>query len=60
MSQNALRLSWPREAVDARLLQIRQGIPAACLKADTGLINTVIKSGLLLQATDPQAVQLWL
>lgn len=32
MSQNALRLSWPREEVDARLLQIMQGIHAACLK----------------------------
>ncbi|MDP2408510.1 MAG: glutamate dehydrogenase, partial [Hydrogenophaga sp.] len=32
MSQNALRLSWPREEVDGRLLQIMQGIHAACLK----------------------------
>ncbi|AEG91686.1 NADP-specific glutamate dehydrogenase [Ramlibacter tataouinensis] len=32
MSQNALRLSWPREEVDARLLQIMQGIHAACLR----------------------------
>lgn len=32
MSQNALRLSWTREEVDARLLQIMQGIHAACLK----------------------------
>lgn len=31
MSQNAARLSWPREEVDARLLQIMQGIHAACL-----------------------------
>ncbi|PKO78815.1 MAG: NADP-specific glutamate dehydrogenase [Betaproteobacteria bacterium HGW-Betaproteobacteria-15] len=31
MSQNALRLSWPREEVDGRLLQIMQGIHAACL-----------------------------
>jgi glutamate dehydrogenase (NADP+) len=35
MSQNALRLSWPREEVDARLLQIMQGIHAACLKHGT-------------------------
>ena len=32
MSQNAARLSWPVEEVDARLLQIMQGIHAACLK----------------------------
>jgi glutamate dehydrogenase (NADP+) len=32
MSQNALRLSWPREEVDGRLLQIMQGIHVACLK----------------------------
>jgi glutamate dehydrogenase (NADP+) len=32
MSQNALRLAWPREEVDARLLQIMQGIHAACLR----------------------------
>jgi glutamate dehydrogenase (NADP+) len=32
MSQNAVRLSWPREEVDARLLQIMQGIHAACLR----------------------------
>jgi glutamate dehydrogenase (NADP+) len=32
MSQNALRLAWPREEVDARLLQIVQGIHAACLR----------------------------
>ncbi|RYF24789.1 MAG: NADP-specific glutamate dehydrogenase [Comamonadaceae bacterium] len=32
MSQNAARLSWPREEVDARLLQIMQGIHAACLQ----------------------------
>jgi glutamate dehydrogenase (NADP+) len=31
MSQNALRLSWPRDEVDGRLLQIMQGIHAACL-----------------------------
>lgn len=32
MSQNAARLAWPREEVDARLLQIMQGIHAACLR----------------------------
>jgi glutamate dehydrogenase (NADP+) len=32
MCQNAARLSWPAEDVDARLLQIMQGIHAACLK----------------------------
>jgi glutamate dehydrogenase (NADP+) len=32
MSQNAARLSWPREKVDARLLQIMQGIHEACLQ----------------------------
>ncbi len=32
MSQNAARLSWPAEEVDARLLQIMQGIHATCLK----------------------------
>ena len=32
MSQNAARLSWPREEVDARLLQIMHGIHAACLQ----------------------------
>ena len=32
MSQNAARLSWPREEVDARLLQIMQGIHEACLQ----------------------------
>ena len=32
MSQNAIRLSWPREEVDARLLQIMQSIHAACLQ----------------------------
>ncbi|MBS0342677.1 MAG: glutamate dehydrogenase, partial [Proteobacteria bacterium] len=31
MSQNALRLSWTREEVDARLLQIMKSIHAACL-----------------------------
>ena len=32
MSQNAMRLSWTAEEVDARLLMIMQGIHAACLK----------------------------
>jgi glutamate dehydrogenase (NADP+) len=32
MSQNSMRLSWPREEVDQRLLQIMQSIHAACLK----------------------------
>jgi glutamate dehydrogenase (NADP+) len=32
MSQNAERMSWPREEVDARLLQIMQGIHAACVQ----------------------------
>ena len=31
MSQNAERLSWTRDEVDARLLQIMQGIHTACL-----------------------------
>jgi len=31
MSQNAVRLSWPREEVDARLLQIMRSIHEACL-----------------------------
>ncbi len=32
MSQNALRLSWTREEVDARLLGIMQSIHASCVK----------------------------
>ncbi|HEX7892289.1 MAG TPA: NADP-specific glutamate dehydrogenase [Ramlibacter sp.] len=32
MSQNAMRLAWPREEVDARLLTIMQGIHAACVQ----------------------------
>ena len=28
MSQNAMRLAWPREEVDARLLEIMQAIHA--------------------------------
>lgn len=44
MSQNAARLSWPREEVDARLLQIMQGIHAACLQygqRDDGSVSYV-------------------
>ena len=33
MSQNSMRLSWPREEVDVRLLQIMKGIHKACLDA---------------------------
>ncbi|MDP3136469.1 MAG: NADP-specific glutamate dehydrogenase [Burkholderiaceae bacterium] len=32
MSQSAVRMSWPREEVDGRLLQIMQSIHAACLQ----------------------------
>jgi len=32
MSQNAMRLSWSREEVDARLLQIMRDIHSACLQ----------------------------
>ena len=32
MSQNAMRLSWSRDEVDARLLQIMQDIHNACLQ----------------------------
>jgi glutamate dehydrogenase (NADP+) len=32
MSQNAMRLSWPREEVDARLLEIMQAIHHSCLQ----------------------------
>jgi glutamate dehydrogenase (NADP+) len=35
MSQNSLRLSWPRDEVDGRLLQIMQGIHSACVKHGT-------------------------
>ena len=44
MSQNAARLSWPREEVDARLLQIMQGIHSACLhygKRSDGTVSYV-------------------
>jgi glutamate dehydrogenase (NADP+) len=32
MSQNAMRLSWPRNEVDARLLEIMQAIHRSCLQ----------------------------
>jgi glutamate dehydrogenase (NADP+) len=32
MSQNAMRLSWPREEVDARLHGIMVGIHEACVR----------------------------
>jgi len=32
MSQNAVRMSWPRDEVDGRLLQIMQGIHDACVR----------------------------
>ncbi|MCD2513616.1 NADP-specific glutamate dehydrogenase [Comamonas endophytica] len=32
MSQNSVRMSWPAEEVDNRLLQIMQSIHAACIK----------------------------
>lgn len=35
MSQNAMRMSWTREEVDARLLEIMRGIHAACIKHGT-------------------------
>lgn len=36
MSQNAMRLSWPREEVDARLLTIMRGIHDACVQYGQG------------------------
>ncbi len=33
MSQNSMRLSWPREEVDTRLLQIMKSIHTSCLNA---------------------------
>jgi glutamate dehydrogenase (NADP+) len=36
MSQNAMRLSWPREEVDARLLTIMRGIHDACVQYGEG------------------------
>tara|TARA_B110000008_G_scaffold221808_1_gene222262 strand:+ start:1510 stop:2853 length:1344 start_codon:yes stop_codon:yes gene_type:complete len=44
MSQNAMRLSWTRDEVDARLLEIMKGIHKACLKYGTredGSINYI-------------------
>ncbi|HYD60324.1 MAG TPA: NADP-specific glutamate dehydrogenase [Noviherbaspirillum sp.] len=44
MSQNAARMSWPAEEVDARLQQIMKGIHAACLqygKRDDGRFSYV-------------------
>jgi glutamate dehydrogenase (NADP+) len=41
MSQNAERMSWPRDEVDARLLQIMQGIHAACRQYGTRADGTV-------------------
>lgn len=44
MSQNAMRLSWPREEVDARLLEIMQAIHSSCIqygKRKDGSINYV-------------------
>jgi len=41
MSQNAERMGWPREEVDARLLQIMKGIHEACVKYGTRADGTV-------------------
>lgn len=44
MSQNAARLSWPREEVDARLLQIMKSIHESCLhygERDDGRVSYV-------------------
>jgi glutamate dehydrogenase (NADP+) len=44
MSQNAMRLSWTRDEVDTRLLEIMKGIHKACLRYGTrenGTINYV-------------------
>ena len=44
MSQNAMRLSWPREEVDARLLTIMRGIHEACVlhgRREDGSVNYV-------------------
>ena len=35
MSQNSMRMSWPREEVDARLHQIMKGIHKSCVDAAT-------------------------
>jgi len=42
MSQNAVRMSWPREEVDSRLLQIMRGIHAACVQHGTQADGTCI------------------
>lgn len=36
MSQNAMRLSWPREEVDHRLLEIMRGIHQSCIQYGEG------------------------
>jgi glutamate dehydrogenase (NADP+) len=36
MSQNSMKMGWPREEVDARLHQIMRDIHAACVKNGTG------------------------
>lgn len=44
MSQNSLRLSWPREEVDQRLHHIMTSIHESCVKhgrEDAGFINYV-------------------
>ncbi|MBP6976701.1 MAG: NADP-specific glutamate dehydrogenase [Bacteroidales bacterium] len=44
MSQNALKMGWPREEVDARLHSIMQSIHATCVtygKDETGYVNYV-------------------
>jgi len=44
MSQNSMKMGWPREEVDARLHQIMRDIHAACVKhgtGDDGYINYV-------------------
>ena len=41
MSQNAMRMSWTAEEVDARLLEIMQGIHSSCLKYGTREDGTV-------------------
>ena len=44
MSQNAKRMSWPRDEVDGRLLSIMKGIHAACVrtgKREDGTVSYV-------------------
>ena len=41
MSQNAMRISWTREEVDSRLLEIMQGIHRMCLQYGTRPDGTV-------------------